>query len=64
MIVSHRFRNGIPICGTPRGVNAADLQPPEITCQRCKPTPPEWWERQVIRKEGKVFLAPTELGAA
>lgn len=60
MIASHRFANGIPVCGTSRGVDAADLHPPEITCRRCMPTRPNWWERQVIRDGGKVFLAPLE----
>jgi hypothetical protein len=54
----HRFDAYGPVCGVPptSGVNAADMQPPEITCRRCAKTPPQWWERQVERRGGRLFL--------
>lgn len=57
-IAQHRWDAYGPVCGTPptSGANAADFEPPEITCRRCKLTPPEWWQRGVERRDGRQFL--------
>lgn len=56
-VVFHRFDSYGPVCGAPSGNNAADFDPPEITCRRCLKSPPSWWERQTVRRNGSCFLA-------
>jgi hypothetical protein len=54
----HRFDAYGPVCGAKGGVNAADFQPAEITCRRCRRIPPESWrwpQRYEVR-DGSVFL--------
>lgn len=59
--VFHRFGPYGPVCGTARGVNAADFDPPEITCRRCCKTPPSPFERtQTVRRDGRLFLCSME----
>lgn len=46
--VFHRFDRYGPACGVRDGVNAADMDPPEITCKRCwrarGADPIDYWE--------------------
>lgn len=55
--VFHRFGVYGPVCGTRDGVNAGDMDPPEITCRRCQKAPsPNYWDRwQVVRRDGSVL---------
>jgi hypothetical protein len=39
-VKTHRFFRGITVCGVDQGVNAADMDPPEVTCRRCMKIPP------------------------
>jgi len=44
-VKTHRFLpRGITACGVDQGVNAADMQPPEVTCLRCLKVPPTIWD--------------------
>ena len=48
-----------PRCGVhpESGVNAADMQPPEVTCRRCKRIPPGLWEpRHYAYLDGRTFV--------
>lgn len=58
---THRFYRGITACGVEQGVNAADMEPPEVTCRRCIKAnfaPDEFSHHHYARAEGRVFLAP------
>lgn len=55
--VFHRFDAYGPICGVRDGVNALDMDPPEITCRRCMKIPVEWWRGQKTEwKDGRLLL--------
>ena len=52
----HLFNSYGPICGTERGVNAGDMEPPEVTCRRCmKCEPPTYARWQFERRDGKIY---------
>lgn len=67
--VSHWFGPYGPLCGKRDGVNAADMDPPEITCRRCMKAPVTggWWTplypghamrvREAERRDGRLYLA-------
>jgi hypothetical protein len=53
----HRFDVSGPACGAGRGVNAADMDPPEVTCRRClKVAFRAHDKRHYARKNGRVFV--------
>jgi hypothetical protein len=57
--VFHHFDAYGPVCGVrpESGVNAADMDPPEVTCRRCRRIPPQSWEaRHYAYREGRVFV--------
>lgn len=37
---THRHGPHGPVCGKADGVNAADMDPPEVTCKRCRKMQP------------------------
>lgn len=67
--VTHWFGPYGPLCGTRDGVNAADMEPSEITCRRCLKVPVDacgWLTRtnqpvlvvrgQLVYRGGRAFL--------
>ncbi len=58
---THRFFRGITVCGVDQGVNAADMDPPEVTCLRCIKThfsPDEFYHQHYARADrgARVFV--------
>lgn len=70
--VAHWFGVYGPLCGKADGVNAADMDPPEITCRRCLKAPVQdgWFRprypnhaqpvQEIVRRDGRTFLVPKE----
>lgn len=54
---THRFDTYGPACGTADGVNAALMDPPEVTCRRCPKVAFNPYDlRHYARAEGRVFI--------
>ena len=60
MSVFHRFGPYGPVCGARDGCNAADFEPPEVTCKRCKKIPSNYWdEHKTYILGGRILVSPT-----
>lgn len=47
-----------PVCGAARGVNAEDMDPPEVTCRRCRKQPPVFMSgKRYIYDGDRVLIA-------
>jgi len=56
---AHRYDAYGPACGVSpeSGVNAADMDPPEVTCLRCCRVAFRYYDRRhYARKNGRVFI--------
>lgn len=55
----HHFNQLGPVCGVRDGVNAEDMDPPEVTCRRCRKQPPVFLSgKRYDYREDRVFIVP------